>query len=67
LASRSIDVLSDNPGGQKLELLHETLQKVINEFLSIVTKIENSWIASDMSVPAQKTGECCSTPTVMES
>jgi len=60
LVSRSVDVLSDNSGGQKLELLYERIQEVIEVFHDISTKAESSWIAGWVATPGEiANGEYC--------
>jgi hypothetical protein len=46
-------VLSDNPGAQKLELLYEKTQQVIEVLHAISTKAESSWIAGGWPHPAR--------------
>jgi len=61
LASRCIDVLSDNPSGPKLRLLHEKLEEVVETFQYIATRVEDNWIRSEGILDA---GESLYSPNV---
>ncbi|KIM29968.1 hypothetical protein M408DRAFT_22410 [Serendipita vermifera MAFF 305830] len=53
LTSRAIEVLSDNPTGQKIEILHKRLQETTDIFDRISQNVEEIWAKRELTAASE--------------